>query len=122
MKVAVQFFVVFTILATAYSASSTWGERNSTDTVILNKNVVYPALANRNQTVYFEIPQSFYSLFQYQTNSKVISIIYLQDQFKNSSGPVNTLLWGGPGLTYATIQMQTQSSVGLNVTFRVYGK
>ncbi|XP_053962088.1 uncharacterized protein LOC128865774 isoform X2 [Anastrepha ludens] len=116
MKVAVQFFVVFTILATAYSASSTWGERNSTDTVILNKNVVYPALANRNQTVYFEIPQS------YQTNSKVISIIYLQDQFKNSSGPVNTLLWGGPGLTYATIQMQTQSSVGLNVTFRVYGK
>ncbi|XP_028894343.1 uncharacterized protein LOC105209313 isoform X2 [Zeugodacus cucurbitae] len=114
MKVIVQVFALFAIVSVAYSASSTWGVRNSTDSVIINKRVFYPAVRNVAQTFYFDIPAS--------SNSKVISAIYLQDQFQNSTGPVNALVSGGPGWTYASIQMRTQNSLGLNVTLVVYGK
>ncbi|CAD7015045.1 unnamed protein product [Ceratitis capitata] len=70
---------------------------------------------NVSQTVYFDIPETN------QSNSKVISVIYLQDQFKNSSGPTNFLYYGGPGWTFASVQMKTLANYGLNVTFVVYG-
>ncbi|XP_017471174.1 PREDICTED: uncharacterized protein LOC108362626 [Rhagoletis zephyria] len=116
MKIIVQVCVIFAIVAIAYSASTSWGIQNATDSLILSKNVVYPAIRNTAQTHYFSIPQS------YQSNNKLISAIYLQDQFINGSGPTNSLIWGGPGWTYATIQMRTQSNSGLNVTVVVYGK
>nr|XP_014102856.1 uncharacterized protein LOC106627309 [Bactrocera oleae] len=116
MKVIVQVCVLLAIIAVAYTASSTWGVRNTTDTVIIYKRVTYPAVRNAVQTIFFDIPESN------QSNSKVISAIYLQDQFQNSSGPVNSLLFGGPGWTYASIQMRTQTGLGLNVTYVVYGK
>ncbi|XP_053962089.1 uncharacterized protein LOC128865775 [Anastrepha ludens] len=116
MKIIALVCVLFAFIARAYSASTTWGVQNTTDIIVLNQNIQYPAVRNTVQTLYFNVPAS------YQSNSKVISAIYLQDQFKNSSGPTNTLVWGGPGWTFATIQMKTQSSYGLNVTFLVYGR
>ncbi|XP_011177971.1 uncharacterized protein LOC105209314 isoform X2 [Zeugodacus cucurbitae] len=114
MKVIVQVCVLFAIAAVAYSASSTWGVRNSTDVLILNTRVFHPAVRNIAQTFYFDIPAS--------SNNKVISAIYLDDQFQNSTGPVNTLVAGGPGWTYASVQMRTQTSIGLNVTVLVYAR
>ncbi|XP_069964471.1 uncharacterized protein [Bactrocera oleae] len=116
MKVIVQVCVLLAIIAVAYSASSTWGVHNVTDSVLLNKRVHYPAVRNVAQSFYFDIPES------YQNNNKVISAIYLQDQFRNSSGPANYLVSGGPGWTYGSIQMRTQTGHGLNVTILVYGK
>ncbi|XP_018804022.1 PREDICTED: uncharacterized protein LOC108978289 [Bactrocera latifrons] len=116
MKVIVQVCVLLALGTVAYSASSTWGVHNVTDSVIINKRVTYPAMRNAVQTFYFDIPES------YQSNNKLISAIYLQDQFQNSSGPTNTLVYGGPGWTYASIQMRTQIGLGINVTYVVYGK
>ncbi|CAD7015040.1 uncharacterized protein LOC101455780 [Ceratitis capitata] len=116
MKIIVQVCVLLTVLAFGYSASSTWGIHNATDSIILNKRVFYPAIRNTIQTYYFDVPES------YQSNNKVISAIYLQDQFQNSSGPSNFLYAGGPGWTFASIQMRTQTGFGLNVTFVIYGK
>uniref|UniRef100_A0A034WMQ1 Salivary secreted peptide n=1 Tax=Bactrocera dorsalis TaxID=27457 RepID=A0A034WMQ1_BACDO len=114
MKIIVQVCVLLAIAAVAYSASSTWGVRSVNDTIIVNKRVAYPAVRNAVQTIYFDVPESN------QSNSKVISAIYLRDQFQNSSGPTNTLLYGGPGWTYASVQMKTQTGLGLNVTYVVY--
>ncbi|XP_039953478.1 uncharacterized protein LOC126755671 [Bactrocera neohumeralis] len=116
MKVLVHICVLLALVAVAYSASSTWGVQNATDYLLINKRVTHPAVRNIAQTFYFDIPES------YQSNNKVISAIYLRDQFQNSSGPINTLLYGGPGWTYASIQMRTQAGFGLNVTFAVYGR
>ncbi|XP_011203314.2 uncharacterized protein LOC105226194 isoform X2 [Bactrocera dorsalis] len=116
MKIIVQVCVFLALVAVAYSASSTWGAQNATDYLLISKQVTYPAVRNVAQAFYFDIPES------YQSNNKVISAIYLRDQFQNSSGPVNTLLYGGPGWTYASIHMRTQAGFGLNVTFAVYGR
>ncbi|XP_018804021.1 PREDICTED: uncharacterized protein LOC108978288 [Bactrocera latifrons] len=116
MKVIVQVCMLLALGTITYSTSSTWGVQNATDYLLINKKVTYPAVGNVVQTFYFDIPES------YQSNNKVISAIYLRDQFQNSSGPINTLLTGGPGWTYASIQMRTQAGFGLNVTFAVYGR
>ncbi|XP_004520723.1 uncharacterized protein LOC101455605 [Ceratitis capitata] len=115
MKAAVQICLLFAFFTITYAASSTWGVRNATaDVPIVSRNVFLPA-KNVSQTVYFDIPETN------QSNSKVISVIYLQDQFKNSSGPTNFLYYGGPGWTFASVQMKTIANYGLNVTFVVYG-
>ncbi|XP_011177968.1 uncharacterized protein LOC105209312 [Zeugodacus cucurbitae] len=116
MKVFVQICVLFAFYAVTHSASSTWGVRNSTDLLILSKNIFQPAIAHKSQLVYYDIPEKSHS------NFKVISVIYLQDKFTNSSGPSNTLYYGGPGQTFASIQMRTYTGVGLNVTILVYGQ
>ncbi|XP_039953475.1 uncharacterized protein LOC120770243 [Bactrocera tryoni] len=116
MKIVVQICVLFALCAVAFSWSSTWGVRNATDVLLFSKNVFQPAIANKVQIVYFDIPETL------ESNNSVITAIYLQDQFKNSSGPSNNLYYGGPGWTYASIQMRTYTSIGLNVTFVVYGK
>ncbi|XP_011203313.2 uncharacterized protein LOC105226192 [Bactrocera dorsalis] len=116
MKTTVQICVLFALFAVAFAWSSTWGVRNATDVLLFSKNVFKPAIVNQVQYIYFDIPETL------ESNNSVISAIYLQDQFKNSSGPSNNLYYGGPGWTYASIQMRTYTSVGLNVTFVVYGQ
>ncbi|XP_036331430.1 uncharacterized protein LOC118743059 [Rhagoletis pomonella] len=113
MKSIVLICLLFAAIKASHSASSTWGVRNVTDTLFLNENAFYPAKPRQAQIVYYDI---------YQNNNRVISAIYLQDQFKNSTGPTNTLVSGGPGYTYASVQMTTSTSIGLNVTFVVYVK
>ncbi|XP_054089692.1 uncharacterized protein LOC114803646 isoform X2 [Zeugodacus cucurbitae] len=105
--------VLFVIVPIVYTASSTWGIRNVNDTVVIDKRVYYPASRYMVQTLYFDTPES--------SNNKVITAIYLQDLFQDNTGPVNTLVSGEPGWTYASIQMRTQYNVGLNVSFVVYG-
>ncbi|XP_036347391.1 uncharacterized protein LOC118756754 [Rhagoletis pomonella] len=116
MKVALLILGFCGIVVATFAASSTWGVRNETDSVIIQQRLLYPAIANKAQTVYFDLPASN------QSNSKIISAIYVLDQFQNSTGPTNTLVWGGPGWTYASIQLRTSTSIGLNVTAVVYGK
>ncbi|XP_039956912.1 uncharacterized protein LOC126755670 [Bactrocera neohumeralis] len=116
MRIIPSVFVLFAVIGVAYSASSVWGTANSTDAVIYQKNIVHPGVPNVVQTFFFSIPDS------YQSNSRVISSIRLDDEFKNTTGPTNTLISGGPSWTFGIVQMVTQRSYGLNVTVVVYGK
>ncbi|CAD7015054.1 unnamed protein product [Ceratitis capitata] len=117
MKIIVRVCVLFALLAVAYSASSSWGTPNGYDDYIfLKKQISYPPVRNVAQTFFFSIPES------YQSNDRVITAILLEDGFRNNSGPTNYLLAGGPGWTYANVQMRTQTGFGLNVTYTVYGK
>ncbi|XP_067634397.1 uncharacterized protein [Eurosta solidaginis] len=117
MKYFVQVCVIAAIIGAACSASSTWGVRNDTDiTIVTQKLFYYPALRNGSQTIFYDIPEA------YQSNNRIITAMYVQDKFRNSSGPTNTLVSGGPGWTFASIQMRTQPGFGLNVTVVAYGK
>ncbi|XP_011177984.1 uncharacterized protein LOC105209325 [Zeugodacus cucurbitae] len=116
MKIISSVFVLFAVITVVHSANSIWGTSNSTDNVIYKNNLFYPAIRNVAQTFFFSIPES------YKSNSRVISSIQLEDQFKNNTGPTNSLLTGGPNWTYATVRMVTQRSYGLNVTVTVYGR
>ncbi|XP_017484653.1 PREDICTED: uncharacterized protein LOC108373295 [Rhagoletis zephyria] len=116
MRIIALICMLFGVFALSYAASTTWGARTDDSAVILSKKLLLAPIKNKHQIAVFDIPVANSS------NSKIITSIYLQDQFKNSSGPINTLLYGGVGLTYASLEVRTLRGAGLNVTCIVYGK
>lgn len=77
MKVIAQVCVLFAIVAVVYSASSTWGVHNVTDTLVINKRVFYPAARNIVQTIYFDIPESVSYIRNYLTPAAGLVIVFI---------------------------------------------
>ncbi|XP_037950875.1 probable salivary secreted peptide [Teleopsis dalmanni] len=116
MKFLLSVLFVITLAAFTQSINSTWGTRNSTDILLLRENVVRTPLVNSYQAVTVDFPKSG------QTNTRTITAVYVLDRFTNSSGATGSLWSGGPGYRFATVNLKSQTSRGINSTVEIYGK
>ncbi|XP_030387352.1 uncharacterized protein LOC115633971 [Scaptodrosophila lebanonensis] len=110
MKV-LQLVIVFSgILAIAYAANATWGSKTNQSVLANTQNLTVNKGANQYQSSSISFPANG------QINTKIITYINVIDRFANSSGPTATLWSGGPGFTFATINLKSQYNQGINVT------
>ncbi|KAH8413387.1 hypothetical protein KR009_010492 [Drosophila setifemur] len=114
MKAVQIALVLSALVAITFAANSTWGTKLSSSKLAGTQNVTIHKKANVFQEATVSFPLSG------QTNTKVIRFINVTDRFTNSSGPYSTLWSGGPGYTFATINVKSQLSQGINVTVQFW--
>ncbi|XP_061390373.1 uncharacterized protein LOC133325667 [Musca vetustissima] len=116
MKFLTSLCLIASLATIAWASSAAWGRRNSTDYLLLRENVVRTPLKNNYWSVNVQFPKSG------QVNKRVITAIFVYDRFTNSSGAQPSLWSGGPNLTYATVNLKSQTSRGINSTVEIYGR
>uniref|UniRef100_A0A1L8EHP3 Putative salivary secreted peptide n=1 Tax=Haematobia irritans TaxID=7368 RepID=A0A1L8EHP3_HAEIR len=116
MKFLTSFCLIASLATFAWAASASWGRRNSSDFLLLRENVVRTPIKNNNWSVNVNFPKSG------QVNKRVITAIFVYDRFKNTSGAMPSLWSGGPNMTFATVNLKSQISRGMNSTVEIYGK
>ncbi|XP_017012215.2 uncharacterized protein [Drosophila takahashii] len=102
--------VLSAILAIGLAANASWGAKLSSSKLASTQNVTIHKKANVNATVKIIFPVAG------TTNTKTIRYISIIDRFTNSSGPVSKIALGGIGYSYATVNVTSQPSQGINVT------
>uniref|UniRef100_W8C9K9 Putative salivary secreted peptide n=1 Tax=Ceratitis capitata TaxID=7213 RepID=W8C9K9_CERCA len=108
--------LIVALASVAFSASSSWGKRNSSDVLLLRENVIRTPVRNSYLSVNVDFPKSG------QTNNRTISAIFVYDRFTNSSGAYASLWSGGVGYRFASVNLKSQYNIGINSTVEIYGK
>ncbi|XP_055916455.1 probable salivary secreted peptide [Eupeodes corollae] len=99
-----------------YSLNATYGNVTRYSAVLARERVI--KFPRNGQYLTFDVvfPKSG------QTNNKTIGGIRVTDHFNNKTGAYSTLWSGGPGFRFATINLKSQLSRGINSTVEIYAK
>ncbi|XP_011292614.1 uncharacterized protein LOC105261819 [Musca domestica] len=117
MKVILCAVVVLVACVTlAVSHTQTWGKRLRGDRLLYNQIFVTLPRPGTGQIRGIRFPT------RGNSNSALISEIYIVDNFKNQTGFVPILKSGGPGRAFATIELRGYYGKGFNGTIRIFGK
>uniref|UniRef100_C4N1A8 Hypothetical conserved secreted protein n=1 Tax=Stomoxys calcitrans TaxID=35570 RepID=C4N1A8_STOCA len=116
MKFLTSFCLIVSLATLGWAASASWGRRNSSDYLMLRENVVRTPIRNRNWSVNVDFPKPG------QINRRTITAIFVYDRFTNTSGAMPSLWSGGPYLTFANVNLRSQTSRGINSTVEIYVK
>ncbi|KAI8128823.1 hypothetical protein FF38_07690 [Lucilia cuprina] len=116
MKFLITFCLIASLATVAWTSSATWGKRYSNDYLLYRENVVRTPLNGNYWNVNVAFPKSG------QGNTRNITAIYVFDRFTNSSGAQPSLWSGGPGYKFATVNLKSQYSRGINSTVEFYGR
>ncbi|KAI9583833.1 uncharacterized protein LOC119636066 [Glossina fuscipes] len=116
MKFIFSLVLLASIAYISYAVSVTWGNRNSSDALLMRQRVVRTPLKNQYWSVNVEFPNPG------QANQRTISAVIVYDHFNNKSGAQPSLWSGGPGWRFATVNLKSVMSGGINSTVEMYGR
>ncbi|XP_055851778.1 uncharacterized protein LOC129916040 [Episyrphus balteatus] len=111
--------IVFTVLAvfaaTSFGISQTWGRIGSKDKIIFSQRVF-------NYTSYYGITRKV-QFPEYKKNNKLtITAMQAIDNSRNTTNSHPTLIAGGPGYKYMTMNIQCGGKSNLDYQVVIYGK